>query len=229
MTEYTPLAALLVGLLNGAHCLGMCGGIVGALSLGALERKADPLSRMPLLLGYNLGRILSYTLAGGLAGGLGLLLTGVMPLSWAQLVLRGLAAAFMMVMGLYVAGWWMGLARLERVAAGLWRYIEPLGRRFLPVTTTRRAILVGLVWGWLPCGLVYSTLVWALSAGGPLQGASLMLAFGLGTLPNLLLIGATAGALGAQLRRPWVRRLAGILILGFGLYLLVELLRDLSA
>jgi sulfite exporter TauE/SafE len=228
MDEIGPLAAFLVGLLNGVHCLGMCGGIVGALSLGALSKSHGEVSRWSLLLGYNFGRLFSYTLAGFMAGGLGLLLASAIPLEGAQYLLRAAAGVFMVLMGLYVAGWWMGLAALEKRAAVLWRYIEPRARGLLPVRSAGAATLVGMLWGWLPCGLVYSTLVWALSSGGPLQGGILMLAFGLGTLPNLLLIGGLAGRFGSRLRQPWVRRLAGSTIIAFGFYLLWVLLRDIS-
>jgi hypothetical protein len=136
----------------------------------------------------------------------------------AQLTLQLLAGLFMILLGLYLAGWWMGLARVEQAGGRLWRRIEPLGRRLLPVRTPARALGIGLVWGWLPCGLVYSTLVWAMGAGGALNGGLLMLCFGLGTLPALLAMGAFAATLAGFIRRPWVRQVAGALVIGFGVY-----------
>jgi sulfite exporter TauE/SafE len=136
--------------------------------------------------------------------------------------LLALAGVFMLLLGLYLAGWWSGLRRVEQAGGRLWRYIEPLGRRLLPVRSPGQALALGLVWGWLPCGLVYSVLIWALSAGGALQGAGLLLAFGLGTLPNLLLMGAAAGWLATQVRRPAVRQVAGALVSLFGLYTLAQ-------
>ncbi|HHH12913.1 MAG TPA: sulfite exporter TauE/SafE family protein, partial [Thiolapillus brandeum] len=118
---------------------------------------------------------------------------------------------------------WSGLAKVEQAGGVVWKRIEPLGRRLLPVRSPLHAFLLGMVWGWLPCGLVYSALIWSLSAGGVGQGALLMGAFGLGTLPNLLLMGAAAGWLGGLLRRPLVRKLAGSLVILFGLMMLLQL------
>ena len=207
--------ALVVGLLGGVHCLGMCGGIVGALTLGQQQARGGRFWLVQL--GYNLGRITSYMVAGALAGGLGLLLAQAAPLAQAQRVLGWVAGLFMIALGLYLGGWWHGVARLERAGGVVWRRIEPLGRRLLPVRSPLQAWALGLVWGWLPCGLVYSALIWALSAGGVVQGALLMGAFGLGTLPNLLLMGSAAGLLAGWLRRPLVRRAAGALVVVLGL------------
>ncbi len=217
-------AAFTVGLLGGVHCVGMCGGIVGALSFGLPQDQRSGWGALPFQLAYNLGRIASYTLAGALVGGLGVLLAGLLPVALAQRVLLGLAGVFMVLLGLYLGGWWAGLMRVEQAGGGLWRRVEPLGRRLLPVRRPGQALLLGAVWGWLPCGLVYSVLIWALSAGGAAQGAGLLLAFGLGTLPNLLLMGAAAGWLAARVRRPAVRQAAGALVLLFGLYTLAQAL-----
>lgn len=219
------LSAFVVGLLGGAHCLGMCGGLVGALTFGLPRERRQRLGDLlPLQLAYNLGRILSYGLAGGLMGGLGLLLAGVLPVYQAQKALFALAGLCMIALGLYLGGWWRGLNRLEALGGHLWRRLEPLGRRLLPVTSPGRALVLGLVWGWLPCGLVYSVLVWAVAAGGVLPGAALLLAFGLGTLPNLLAMSLLAGAVARWSRKPWVARGAGLLVLGFGLHALWRVL-----
>ncbi len=212
-----PALAFLVGFLGGLHCVGMCGGIVGALSLGARPQRT-PLALLPLQLAYNLGRIGSYTLAGALMGALGAVLTQLGPIHTAQRVLYVLAALLLIGLGLYLGGWWQGLAQVERLGGGLWRRLEPIGRRFLPVRRIPQAFGLGLIWGWLPCGLVYSVLTWAASSGSASQGALLLLAFGLGTLPNLLAMGLAAGALAHWSRNPWVRRVAGALVLGFGVY-----------
>lgn len=223
----TLLAAFLVGLLGGVHCVGMCGGIVAALSLGS--RTPAGVTPWSLLLSYNLGRIASYSVAGALAGGAGWFAARLLDVHQAQLWLQLLAAAFMIALGLYLAGWWQGLARVERAGAMLWRRIEPLGRRFMPVRSPGQALVLGGLWGWLPCGLVYSVLIWSLSAGGLVQGALLMAAFGLGTLPNLLLMGAMAARLGQWMRKPWVRALAGALVAGFGVLMLVQAFRLIVA
>lgn len=215
--EASYLSAFLVALLGGVHCVGMCGGIVGALTLGLPETDRIR-QRMPFLLAYNAGRILSYAVAGALVGGVGAVAGNLTRLHAAQLVLQLVAALFMVVLGLYVAGWWNGLLRVEHIGGRLiWRRLQPLGRRLLPVQTPARAFRLGLLWGWLPCGLVYSVLIWSVAAGSALHGAALMLSFGLGTLPTLLAMGTFAAALTAWVRRPAVRQTAGGLIIALAL------------
>lgn len=223
--EVSWLSAFLVGLLGGVHCVGMCGGIVAALSLGLPDSERKGFARWRYLLAYNFARIISYTLAGMLLGGVGWLAARWSGLHQVQLVLQWLAALFMIALGLYLAGWWQGLTRIEHAGGHLWSRLEPLGRRFLPVRSPSQAFLLGLVWGWLPCGLVYSVLVWSISTADPLYGAALLLSFGLGTLPNLMAMGVVAERLSARVRDSRVRRLAGLLVVGFGLYALFQLIR----
>ncbi len=218
MSDIDLLSAFVVGLLGGVHCAGMCGGIVGALSFGL----PDSGRRWSILIAYNAGRISSYTAAGALMGALGFYFSGLLPVQTAQRLLLTLAGLFLVLMGLYLAGWWDALSRVERFGGLLWRRIEPLGRGLLPVRSARQGFLLGLLWGWLPCGLVYSALVWTVTAGGALQGASLMLAFGLGTLPNLLLMGVAAAQLNRWVRNPAIRSIAGGLVILFGLLLLYD-------
>lgn len=216
MLELAPLllSALILGLLGGGHCLGMCGGLMSALTLAIpAERRAQ---RFQLLLTYNLGRIFSYAAAGLLLGLAGWALNN----SPAAMLLRIIAALLLIAMGLYLAGWWSGLTRIEALGRGLWRYIQPLTRRFMPVTNWPRALILGGLWGWLPCGLVYSTLLWASSQGNALDSAALMLAFGLGTLPVLLATGMAAERLSALLRERGVRMAGGVLVTLFGLWTL---------
>jgi sulfite exporter TauE/SafE len=217
------LAAFVVGLLGGGHCAGMCGGIVGALAFGLPEKIQSHFpSTLPYQLGYNLGRIFSYVVAGAIMGGLGMLLTEVVPIYPVQQALLVIAAVFMITLGLYLGGWWMGLARIEHLGGKLWNRIEPFARRLLPVRSPGQAWMLGLVWGWIPCGLVYSMLVWTVSAGSILKGAGLMLAFGLGTLPNLFAMGMVAGSLARWSKDVRVRRVAGLLVIAFGLFALAE-------
>jgi sulfite exporter TauE/SafE len=224
MVEGTMATAFLVGLLGGVHCIGMCGGIVGMLTAGLQDAARSSLGRISLYhLAYNGGRIAGYTLAGALMGTLGILIAEVVPIQHAQRALYALAAIFMIGLGLYLAGWWRGLATVERAGVGLWRLLEPLGRRLAPVARLHQAIGLGFVWAWLPCGLVYSVLIWSVSAGSAMKGALLMLAFGLGTLPNLLAMGMLAGAAARLTSRPWIRRAAGALVMGFGLHALWRL------
>jgi sulfite exporter TauE/SafE len=213
MTEINLVSAFVVGLLGGVHCVGMCGGIVGAISLGLPSQR-----QVPLLLAYNIGRISSYTFAGALMGGLGFYFSGMLPVQNAQRVLLAFAGVFMILLGLYLGGWWNLLARIERMGGVLWRRIEPLGRGLLPVRHVHQALLLGAVWGWLPCGLVYTALVWTVASGGAVEGGLLMSAFGLGTLPNLLLMGVAAARLQQWVRLPAVRRTAGALVILFGVW-----------
>lgn len=220
-TEITLVSAFLVGLLGSTHCLGMCGGIVGALTLGVrADIRSSPARLLPYLAAYNLGRIASYAAAGAIVGFLSAQILQVTPPATARLISKIITGGFMIALGLYLAGWWPGLTALERLGGKLWIRIEPFGRRFLPVDHPLKALAAGLVWGWLPCGMVYAALAWSLATGDAARGALLMLAFGLGTLPMLLAMGTAARWLGNVVRLVWVRRVAGILILLFGVYTL---------
>nr|WP_275679335.1 sulfite exporter TauE/SafE family protein [Pseudomonas entomophila] len=207
-------SALVLGLLGGGHCLGMCGGLMGALTLAIPPEQRG--RRLRLLLAYNLGRVLSYACAGLLLGLAGVALASS-PLA---IGLRVVAALLLISMGLYLAGWWSGLTRIEALGRGLWRHVQPLATQLLPVSSLPRALLLGALWGWLPCGLVYSTLLWAASQGDALHSAALMLAFGVGTWPVLLATGLAAERVGALLRKRGVRMTGGLLVILFGLWTL---------
>lgn len=216
MADLAPLliSALILGLLGGGHCLGMCGGLMGALTLAIPPEQRG--RRLQLLLAYNLGRILSYATAGLLFGLAGWAVAS----SPAAMLLRIVAGLLLISMGLYLGGWWSGLTRIEALGRGLWRHIQPVASRLLPVSSLPRALLLGALWGWLPCGLVYSTLLWAASQGDALDSGLLMLAFGLGTWPVLLATGLAAERLTALLRRRGVRMTGGLLVILFGLWTL---------
>ncbi len=220
MLEFSLLAAYLVGLLGGGHCAGMCGGIVGAVSMTLPGDRP----RMPFLLSYNFGRISSYALAGVIAGALGsssLFLEHVLPM---EKILYALASLMLILLGLYLAGIWRVLTMLEMLGAKLWQRIQPLSRSLLPVRSVSQSFLLGTLWGWLPCGLVYSVLVAAVASASPLQGGLLMAAFGFGTLPALLAMGMAAVQLKQVLQNLWFRRASGLLIAGFGVAGLVNLI-----
>ena len=211
MPESSYFALFLIGLLGGTHCIGMCGGIVGALSMGAGSKSS-------LHLAYNAGRILSYGAAGALAGALGgasLTLSGQLPV---RVILFVLANLMLVALGLYLLGVTRALAFTERFGQKLWRHLQPMTRRYLPARTVAQAFPLGLLWGWLPCGLVYSALVTSMTSGSALHGAGMMLAFGAGTLPNLLLAGLLAVRLKRFAAHPVLRMVAGLLVLVFGLW-----------
>ena len=205
-------AAFLIGLLGGVHCVGMCGGFVGALTMQTPRRR----NAWSLHLAYSAGRISSYAAAGammGTIGGIGLIYNQILPV---QLLLYVLANLVLVNLGLHLAGLSNQLARLERLGAWLWRRVQPYGAKILPADTAAKAFALGTLWGWLPCGLVYSLLATALMSGGAGSGAAVMLAFGLGTLPNLLLAGMLFKRLRDFTSNRRVRLVAGALVAGFG-------------
>jgi sulfite exporter TauE/SafE len=220
MTDPISLSsAFIIGLLGGAHCIGMCGGIMNALSFAIPEQQRRPRQVLPILLLYNLGRIVSYGLAGALMGALGAwLMTHAAPLGP---TLRIIAGLMLVAMGLYLAGWWRGLVYVEQAGTRLWKHLQPLGNRLMPVTRPGQALLLGALWGWLPCGLVYSTLTLAATAASWQQSALIMVSFGLGTLPVMLLSGAFAHRLKRWMQQAAVRHAAALLIIVFGLWTLL--------
>ena len=214
MSEFSLIAVFMVGLLSGVHCLGMCGSIVGVFTTQVPREK----SRWPFHLAYSGGRIASYALAGALVGAVGqagMLWRDEVPV---QHLLFALSSVMLVLLGLYLAGVWGAVRQLERLGSGLWRRLQPFTTRLLPVNTVPRALGLGALWGWLPCGLVYSVLVTSLASGSAGQGALIMAAFGLGTLPNLLAIGLFWESMRGWAQWPPLRRTAGLLVIGFGVY-----------
>ena len=214
----------MIGLLGSTHCIGMCGGIVGALTMGIPEPSRQSWSGLlPYLVSYNLGRLFSYTVAGLLIGLLSGSISGFFQMG--RFPVGGIVGGlFMVALGVYIAGWFQTMVPLERLGSHFWRMIEPLGRRFMPVRSPAQALALGIVWGWLPCGLVYSTLAWAATSGNAAQTASLMLAFGIGTLPMLMVMGSFAEKLSYFTRHKWTRYTAGMLLIVFGCLILVKAL-----
>lgn len=216
MPELLPLllSAFTLGLLGGGHCIGMCGGVMGALGMAI---PADQQSRkLHYLVIYNLGRILSYALAGFLFGLAGWAV-GQSPVAMGMRVLAGL---LLIAMGLYLAGWWFGLTHLEKLGQHIWRPIQKRAKGLMPLKKRRHALLLGALWGWLPCGLVYSTLIWSASQGNAQLSALLMFCFGLGTWPVLIASGFAAERLGQFLRNSKVRAVAGLLVILYGIWTL---------
>lgn len=214
MSEITIVVAFSIGLLSTLHCLGMCSGIIGALSfsLPASVRGSNR-QMLPYLLGYNIGRISSYTAAGVLIGGLSSGFFTTLSPQQGHLILETTAAIVLLVIGFHLAGWFPKLIALERIGKPIWKRLEPYGRRMLPVKSPLHAMGFGAIWGWLPCGLVYSTLIWAGSHGSPGDSALLMLAFGVGTLPTTVFAGYLSGWLGKVTRSPHLRKGAGTTII----------------
>ncbi len=219
------LTAFIVGLLGSVHCIGMCGGIVGMLASGNATPKTTIRSTLRLWLPYSAGRISSYTLAGLIAGTLGAQAVGLFNPEHVQNVGLILAGGFMIALGLYLSGWWQGLVALEKLGGVLWKRVQPLSRKLIQVDHPAKAYVAGLVWGWLPCGLVYSVLVWSMTIATPIGGALTMLAFGLGTLPMVLSMGVAANKLNVWRQKKWVRHVAGALIISFGILTLLGIVK----
>jgi len=221
MSEAALASMFVLGLFSSFHCLGMCGGIVTALSV----RLPGGTPRLPLQFSYHAGRIATYAVAGALAGALGsaaLLMRDFMPV---QRVLYVAAQLMMIALGLYLLGISRFVAPFERAGALLWKKVQPWTARLMPVRSAPRAFAVGTLWGLLPCGLVYSVLATALVSGSADRGAEVMLAFGAGTLPGLLSVGALIPALQKFRRADLVRRAAGAAVIAFGILGLVHALQ----
>lgn len=204
------ITAFLLGLFSAVHCIAMCGSVIGALTLSLpAEIREQPTKMLPYVALYNIGRVLSYTLAGIIVALLLSPLNDIGGLAW----LRYLAVVVMVAMGLYLAGWLPRFARIETLGAPLWRRLQPLGQKLLPVRSYSQALLFGMVWGWLPCGLVYAALAVAATTGSAVNGGLTMLAFGAGTLPAVMGAGMLTGLLASAARKPRVRQAAGLLII----------------
>ncbi len=214
MSEFSFLSAFLVGIAGGVHCIGMCGGVSIALS-GAIPRNANG---FPYALAYNFGRITSYILAGAITGAVAQIAKKYLPLSGPILAI--LSGIMLLSMACYLGNWWRGITQIEKLGSHLWKSIQPAAKRFLPFRSPLSAIPYGMIWGWLPCGLVYSTLTWALASGTAFSGAVIMAGFGLGTLPALLATWAGANWVLKGFRQPMVRQLIALSLLIYALYIL---------
>lgn len=212
------LAAVLMGLAGAGHCLMMCGGLAGALGQHASWQR---------LLCYNSGRILSYAIAGALVAAAFSQLAGAA--ANGLIYLRLLAALLLVLLGLYYGGWWLALRHLEALGKPLWRALQPIAQRSRTSNNQAAVLLAGMVWGWLPCGLVYSALSWAALSGSASSGAFYMVLFGLGTLPAMLAFGWFSKMLQSFLRSQGFRQLMGLLLISYGLWTAVIALRQLSA
>ena len=204
--------AVLAGLLGSAHCLGMCAGISGLFAVNA--NVASLRDNLPFALTYNLGRVISYALLGTIVGAFGSVVVKASP--GIASGVRILSGVVIILVGLKVAFDLRWLLAIERMGASLWSRIAPTAKALLPVTTLPRALGLGLVWGWLPCGLVYSVLLIAATSADSFNGAMIMAAFGLGTMPAMIMTGLGAAKLTQIMRRKSARVGLGLLIVALG-------------
>lgn len=211
-------SAFLIGLLGSTHCLGMCGGISASLSMALPVGRGFRFRQSMMLLAFNFGRIGSYTLIAAL---IAILSTGAAS-QWALAgtVLRTIAGVLLIFMGLSMGQWWQGIRYVEKVGAPVWRKLSPLTRRLMPINHPGQALALGALWGWLPCGLVYSTLGWAALQPSVPSAALTMFFFGLGTLPSMLATGYAANWIRGVQKHRAVRKVSGALLVLFGLWTL---------
>jgi sulfite exporter TauE/SafE len=213
----TLAAALALGAMGSVHCIGMCGGIAGALSIALPPEQRTRATLWTHQLGYALGRIASYGVAGAFAGSVGLLLADTLGPRGA-LLLRAAAAALLLMLGLQLGGWWRGLGAIERLGAAVWRWIAPTVDPTARGRSLLHAVGVGAAWGWLPCGLVYGTLAWAAAGADPIRGALIMVAFGLGTVPAVSSTGVAAARATQRIQSLTSRRVAGAVIMSLAVW-----------
>lgn len=235
-------SAFMIGILGSAHCIGMCGGIVSMLtaalpksnsqqqekqniiystansnlSLSPSSSTKKPINKQWLLLSYHTGRIASYTLLGfivALTGSLAAKNLGL-PLTF----LRVLAGIFLILLGLYLARWLMWLNYIEALGKGIWQKISPYSKKLIPVNSYKKSLLLGALWGWLPCGLVYSMLTWSLASTNAWQGALVMFAFGLGTLPALISVSLSMQNFNKLINHIIFRQVMAIMLIIYGIY-----------
>jgi len=227
-------SAFIIGLLGSGHCIAMCGGIttmltsalppqnqtpVGQIAINgqvAQRNQQKPTSQFVLVVSYHIGRIASYCIIGAIVGFTGSIAAKNIGMPLAGL--RMFSAVFVILLGLYLGQWLMWLNRIEALGHKLWQQISPLAQKVIPVTNPIKALSLGAIWGWLPCGLVYSTLTWALASGNPITGASIMLFFGLGTLPALLTLSLSFSSIKNLLVKPILRKLMALVLITFGIY-----------
>lgn len=209
------VSAFIIGLLGSAHCVGMCGGISTMLTTALGSEN----SKLRLTLSYNLGRITTYAVIGAIVGfsgsiaakNIGIPLTG----------LRLFSGVFLVLLGLYLGQWYMGVAKVEALGKFIWRYLAPLSKKFIPVNSMSNALFLGSIWGWLPCGLVYSTLTWSLASGTAIDGALIMICFGLGTMPALVTMSLGVIKFKNLVTNIVFRKIAAFFVILYGIYTII--------
>jgi len=208
------LAAFIIGLFSSLHCIGMCGSIIGTLTYSlSQELRNNKRILFSIVLSYNLGRVASYAIAGAVVGLLSLPFTQ----GQAHRLLQLASAAIMTGAGLYIGGWFPRFAYIEKMGSRFWRLIEPFGRKMIPVKTRSQAMLFGMIWGWLPCGLIYTALALAATTGNVVHSSMTMLAFGLGTLPAVVGVGIMTSWLARLSKAKLFKQAVGIMFILFAL------------
>lgn len=214
----TLFTLFLIGFFGGGHCVGMCGGLSSAFAL----QLPPHIRRFWLILLLNAGRISSYVAIGILLGALGQVGISLDQTRSIQNILFVAAHVLLLLLGLYLAGIANTAAKIENLGRPIWKRLNPLLSKLLPIRSIPACFGVGILWGWLPCGLVYSASLYALGSGNALHGGLYMLAFALGTLPNLLAMGFFASQLKDFLQKRYIRLIAGLLVCAWALWQLAD-------
>lgn len=212
--DITLFTLFLLGFFGGGHCVGMCGGLSSAFAL----QLPPHINRLTLIALLNAGRISSYAAIGFLLGLLGQIGISLDQTRWLQNGLFVAANLLLFLLGLYLAGLSSWAVKVESLGKPVWKRLNPLLGKLLPIRSIPTCFGVGVLWGWLPCGLVYSASLYALGSGSAVQGGLYMLAFALGTLPNLLAMGFFASQLQPLLQKKPLRLAAGLLVAAWALW-----------
>ena len=215
MIDPLYISAFIMGLIGSGHCIAMCGGIASSLQL-ATDKKRP----VAYTTAYNIGRATSYVLAGALVAGISSQFASQS--HWFSLGLSFFSGVFMLLVGFYIMRLGASLQWLESLGKTLiWQHLVKLNRFLMPINSIPKAVAYGALWGWLPCGLVYTALTWAMTGKTALEGAGVMLFFALGTFPAMLSIGMGAQVLHKLLNHPWARITMGSILIWYGIYLLI--------
>ena len=207
-----------MGLFSSLHCIGMCGSIIGTLTFSlSPEVRNNKFRLFGIVFNYNFGRILSYGMAGIVVGLLESFLSLPFTQGQAHRILQLVSAVIMAGAGLYLAGWFPYFAYIEKAGVRFWKLVEPFGRKLIPVKTRTQALLFGMVWGWLPCGLIYTALALAATSGSVWHSGLTMLAFGIGTLPAVMGVGIITPLLTRLSKAQRFKSLVGLLFIVFAL------------
>jgi len=217
MLEINYVGAFFIGIAGGVHCIGMCGGIASAFSFAIPKGQ----SQLPYIFSYNLGRIISYTIAGAITGFVGSMVT--VNIQSGLPILQIISIVFLVLLALYIGDWYKGLSFLEKLGGKIWKKISPLSKKLIPFKNPIYTLAYGMIWGWLPCGLVYSVLTWSLASESVMQGALVMFSFGLGTLPTLIAASLGASFLVPIFQHKMTRKIISILLFAFSLTLTFNL------
>lgn len=209
------LSAFIIGLLGGGHCIGMCGGITTMLTSALPQNKT---SQIPYVLSYNIGRIFSYSLIGAIAGFTSSI--AIKNLGFPIVALKVLAGFFLILLGLYIGQWLMWLTKIEFIGKRIWQFLSPFSKKLIPINTIKKSLFLGALWGWLPCGLVYSTLTWSLASGNAIDGALIMTFFGLGTLPALLTVSFSVNKVKLLIQNFLFRKTMALFLIMYGIFTL---------